>query len=158
MINERETREVLMLTFRAAKLGETELMKAIQAYLRYWENAEPTHGKMKLKDLMQQDQGATMMEIKAEGVNSFQRIARKYNVDFAITKDKNVDPPAYQVFFKGRDQDVIAKAFNEYVNRTQRKAEAKPFTEKLKEFREKADIMNRSRQLKDKHRSMEKGL
>ena len=158
MINERESSEVLMLAFRAARFGETELMKAIQAYIRHRQNAPPQHGKMKLKELMQRDQGATMMEIKSDAVKDFQRIAKKYNVDFAITKDKTQDPPQYQVFFKGRDQDVIAKAFNEYVGKQQKKAERVPFTKKLQQMQEKADMLNKARQAKDKHRSMEKSL
>lgn len=88
MINERESREVLMLTFRAARFGETELMKAIKAYIRHRQNAPPQHGKLKLKELMQRDQGATVMEIKSDAVKEFQRIAKKYNVDFAITRRK----------------------------------------------------------------------
>ena len=158
MINEHESKEVIMLAFRAIKFGEAEFLKAVQAYLKHRQNAPPEHGKVKLKELMQMDQGATMMEIKPEGVRGFQRIAKKYNVDFAITKDKTKDPPAYQVFFKGRDQDVIAKAFNEYVNKQQKKAERVPFTEKLRQMQQKADILNKMREAKDRHRSMEKSL
>ena len=109
MINEHESKEVIMLAFRAIKFGEAEFLKAVQAYLKYRQNAPPQHGKVKLKELMQMDQGATMMEIRPEGVRGFQRIAKKYNVDFSITKDRTQNPPAYQVFFKGRDQEVIAK-------------------------------------------------
>ena len=158
MIHEQETKEIVMLAFRTIKFGEAEFLKAVQAYLKHRQNAPPQHGKMKLKELMQRDQGATMMEIKSDAVKDFQRIAKKYNVDFAITKDKTQDPPQYQVFFKGRDQDVIAKAFNEYVGKQQKKAERVPFTKKLQQMQEKADMLNKARQAKDKHRSMEKSL
>ncbi|MCI9305748.1 MAG: alcohol dehydrogenase catalytic domain-containing protein, partial [Lachnospiraceae bacterium] len=33
-------------------------------------------------------------------------LAKKYNVDFAVKKDKTVAPPKYMVFFKGKDADV----------------------------------------------------
>ena len=148
----------MMLKFKAARFSEGVLMKAMQAYLRHRQNAPPQHGKMKLKELMQRDQGATMMEIRPEAVRGFQRIAKKYNVDFSIYKDKTQKPPVYQCFFKARDQDVIAKAFNEYVSKQQRKAEKVPFTKKLQQMQEKADILNKARQAKDKHRSMEKSL
>ena len=158
MIHEQETKEIVMLAFRAIKFGEAEFLKAVQAYLKYRQNAPPQHGKVKLKELMQMDQGATMMEIRPEGVRGFQRIAKKYNVDFSITKDRTQDPPAYQVFFKGRDQDVIAKAFNEYVAKRTKKAEKESFKKKLDKLQEKADLLNKARQIKDKHRSMEKSL
>ena len=88
-----------MLAFRAIKFGEAEFLKAVQAYLKYRQNAPPQHGKVKLKELMQMDQGARMMEMKADAIGGFKRIAAKYNMDFAVTKDKSKDPPLYQVFF-----------------------------------------------------------
>ena len=121
MINEEGSTVVVALTFAAAKLTEEVLKKAISSYLKQRENAPPAHGKMKLKDLMQQDQGANMMEIKSDCIKGFERIASKYNIDFAVTKDKTKDPPVYQVFFKGRDQDVLAKAFNEFVSKNEKK-------------------------------------
>ena len=42
-------------------------------------------------------------------------VARKYNVDFAVKKDKTTEPPKYLVFFKGRDADAVAQAFKEFV-------------------------------------------
>lgn len=158
MINERESREVVVLAFRAVKLTETVLMKVIQAYLNSRLEQPEHHGKLKLKELMQKDQGATAMEINPDAVRGFQRIAKKYNVDFAIAKDKTKRPPGYQVFFKGRDQDVISKAFNEFVQKQMKKAEREPFSKKLQNFKEKADILNKAKTIKDKHRSMEKSL
>ena len=43
-------------------------------------------------------------------IKSFERVARKYNVDFAVKKDKTTVPPKYVVFFKGRDADAVAQA------------------------------------------------
>lgn len=47
-----------------------------------------------------------MMEIAPDAVRGFQRIAKKFNVDFAITKDKSKEPPLLQVFFKARDYQL----------------------------------------------------
>ena len=44
----------------------------------------------------------------------FEKYARKYGVDYAITKDKSVFPPKYLVFFKARDADAMTAAFNAY--------------------------------------------
>ena len=43
-------------------------------------------------------------------IKSFERVVRKYNIDFAVKKDKTTDPPKYVVFFKGRDADAVAQA------------------------------------------------
>lgn len=44
----------------------------------------------------------------------FEKYARKYGVDYAITKDRSVVPPKYLVFFKARDADAMTAAFNAY--------------------------------------------
>ena len=158
MINERESQKVVVLAFRAVKLTGKVLMKAIKAYLDSIENTPEKHGQMKLKDLMQRDQGAKMMEMKGDAIGGFKRIAGKYNIDFAVTKDKSKEPPLYQVFFKARDEDVITKAFNEYVAKRTKKAEKEPFKKTLEKLQEKADILNKAKIIKDKHRTMEKAL
>lgn len=102
MVNEIAAKEVLCLAFRAVRLGEKELERVIKAYLASRGDTPVVHGKMKLKDLMQLDQGAKMMEIAPDAVKGFQRIAKKFNIDFAVTKDKNQDPPMFQIFFKAK--------------------------------------------------------
>ena len=158
MINENQSKELIVLAFRAVKLTEDVMVKVIKAYLDSIPEQPVQHGKMKLKDLMQLDQGANMMEIKADCIKGFERIAGKYNIDFAVMKDKTKEPAVYQVFFKGRDQDVIAKAFNEFVKKNEKQQERIPFSQKLQKMKEKADILNAARVVKDKHRAMEKVL
>ena len=60
---------------------------------------------------MGMDQGANTMEINDANIKTFNRVAAKYNIDYAVQKDKSVNPPKYIIYFKGRDADVIAKAF-----------------------------------------------
>lgn len=158
MINEEASSAVVALTFEALKLTEAEFAKAVKTYLNNKADSPVSHGKMKLKDLMQLDQGANMMEIKADCIKGFERIAGKYNIDFAVMKDKTKEPAVYQVFFKGRDQDVIAKAFNEFVKKHEKQQDRVSFAQKLQKMKEKADILNAARVVKDKHRAMEKVL
>ena len=61
-------------------------------------------------------------------------MARKYNVDFAVKKDKTVEPPKYMVFFKGEDADVITQAFKEFVKVNEKKHGRVSVREKLAEF------------------------
>ena len=158
MVNEEVSATVVVLSFAAEKLTETVLAKAFKAYAAHRAESPPKHGKMKLKDLMQQDQGANMMEIKSDCIKGFERIAGKYNIDFAVMKDKTKEPPVFQVFFKGRDQDVIAKAFNEFVKKHEKQKESVPFTQKLQKMKEKADSLNTARMAKVRKKSLEKAL
>ena len=80
--------------------------------------------------------GATSIEVTDNNIKSFERVARKYNVDFAVKKDKTVEPPKYMVFFKGKDADVITQAFKEFVKVNEKKCGRVSVKEKLAEFRE----------------------
>jgi len=48
-------------------------------------------------------------------LKGFEQVARKYGVDYAITKDQNVIPPKYTVFFKAKDADALTSAFEEWM-------------------------------------------
>ena len=65
------------------------------------------HGKQSVKDLIGQNQGVSRMPIGDASIRDFEREARKYGVDFAVTKDKTAEPPQYTVFFKARDADAL---------------------------------------------------
>ena len=44
----------------------------------------------------------------------FERVARKYGIDYSLKKDSATTPPRYLVFFRARDVDVMTAAFKEY--------------------------------------------
>lgn len=71
-------------------------------------------GKQTIQELIGQNQGVTNIDISQTDLKGFEKYARKYGVDYAITKDKSVSPPKYLVFFKARDTDAMTAAFNAY--------------------------------------------
>ena len=71
-----------------------------------------------------------------KNIKSFERVAKKYGVDFAIKKDKTVSPPKYLVFFKGRDADAITAAFTEFTAKTMEKAARPSVLAQLRKFTE----------------------
>ena len=71
-------------------------------------------GKQTVKQLAKQGQGLSNIEIKDENIKSFDGIARKYGVDYALKKDKTVYPPVWLVFFKARNADALTAAFKEF--------------------------------------------
>ena len=64
--------------------------------------AAPIRGKQTVKQLIGQNQGVSSVDIAKSGIKDFERIARRYGVDFAVTKDKSVQPPRYTIFFKAK--------------------------------------------------------
>jgi len=83
-------------------------------------------GKQTVKQLVGQGHGVTNIEISDKNIKSFEGIARKYGVDFAVVKDATDNPPKHLVFFKGRDTDAVAAAFKEYTAKQLNKTAEKP--------------------------------
>ena len=65
------------------------------------------HGKQTVKQLVGQNQGISNIEITDPSIKEFEKIARKYGVDYAVKKDRSSSPPKYLIFFKGRDADAV---------------------------------------------------
>ena len=107
-------------------------------------------GKQTVKQLIGQNQGVSNIEINDPSIRDFERIARKYGVDYAVKKDRSASPPKYLIFFKARDADALTTAFTEYTGKKVKKAEKteRPSVlAKLAQFKEllKNTVVDRSR-------------
>ena len=150
-MQEEVTQKTIALVIKTAKLDANVLKAAMKMYLNHHkQKAQKTHGKTSVKKLVGEGVGASSIEITDGNIKSFERVAKKYNVDFAITKDKTTKPPKYMVLFKGRDADVIAQAFREFVYGNEKKKGRVSLREKLKHYKEAAP------QDKNRERSREK--
>ena len=130
MQEEIENRTVTLI-ISAVKLTARELKAGMDKYLsekksKAMEKArgapEKPTGKQTVKQLVGQNQGVSNIEVTERNIKGFDRVARKYGVDYAIKKDKTGEIPRYLVFFKARDADALTAAFTEY---TGKKAKAK---------------------------------
>lgn len=104
-------------------------------------------GKQSMDKLMKQNVQLSNIEITDGNIKSFERVAKKYSIDFSLKKDVNADPPRYYVFFKARDVDVMTAAFKEYIGRSLNKDKKPSVRKKLQQAI--------SKSLK-KHRELEK--
>ena len=107
-------------------------------------------GKQTVKQLIGQNQGVSNIEINDPSIKDFERIARKYGVDYAVKKDRSASPPKYLIFFKARDADALTAAFSEYTQKKVKKAdrsERPSVLEKLAQFKAllKNTLVDRSR-------------
>ena len=131
MQEEVENRAVT-LVISATKLTARLLKAAILKYLASRKEKklakaraapEKHTGKQTVKQLIGQNQGVSNIEITDPSIKEFEKIARKYGVDYAVKKDRSSSPPKYLIFFKGRDADALTAAFTEYTGKKVRKAE-----------------------------------
>lgn len=104
-------------------------------------------GKQTVKELVGQNQGVSNIEINDLDIKSFEKIARKYGVDYAIKKDRSTSPPKYLVFFKARDADALTAAFTEYSSKKVKQQERPSVLKKLAHFKEmvKNAVVDRSK-------------
>lgn len=159
-MQEEVENRTITLSVNATKMTGRVLKEALRKYLAYQKaksqgkstkDVKPT-GKQTVKQLVGQNQGVTNVEIEDKSIKDFERIARKYGVDYAIKKDKTSDVPRYLIFFKARDGDALNAAMNEYAQKQLTKKTKPSLLKKLKSL---GDLV-KSR--KPKVRNKDKGL
>ena len=111
-VSKEITDKSVHIAVRLAKPVLEDFMKALKEVAKkpvkaaghaIGQKIHPTEGKQSVKTLIRQGQGVSSIPLADEGLKDFQKIAKKYGVDFAVVKDKNSEPPIYTIFFKAMD-------------------------------------------------------
>ena len=141
MQEEVENRTV-NLAISTTKLTLRTIISGIRKYLQHREKVKAkkgrdpaVHGKQSVKKLLGQNQGAANAEIEKEGIKDFERLAKKYGVDFAVRKDKTVDPPRYFVFVRAKDADALDSICKEHQARSMTKDRKPSVLAQLSKFK-----------------------
>lgn len=92
-------------------------------------------GRMTIRQLMKERSGLSNIEIHDEHIHNFERIARRYGIEYAIKKERNREAPHYLIFFRSRDTDVLQTAFNEFVKKRLKIQERPSLREKLQKLK-----------------------
>ena len=135
-IQEEIESRTVALSVSTAKLTGRIFKVAICKYLEHRKNKQRDgpvvpHGKQSVKQLIGQNQGVSTIESNDPHIRDFDRIARKYGVDYAIKKVKDDGGKhKYVIFFKARDADALTQAFTEYTRKSAER-EKKPSVRKL---------------------------
>ena len=144
MQEEVESR-TLTLAVNGAKFSGRLLKAAVCKYMAHRKEVKQQKnrdgpvvppGKQSVTQLVGQGQGVSNIELTDPSIRDFERIARKYGVDYAVKRDRSSDPPRFLIFFKGRDNDAITAAFQEYANQKVKKASRPSVMKRLEAFRD----------------------
>ena len=157
MQEEIENRTV-NLAISTGRLSARAIEIGVRAYLEHHNKrkitkvSETQHGKQTVKQLIGQNQGVSTMEINDKNIKVFQRIAKRYGVDFAVQKDKAAITSNYLVFFKARDADALDAVLKDYTAYTLNQKGRKSILLKLEQFKEKVakipkKVRNRKREI-----------
>ena len=150
MQEEVEMRVVTMM-FNATKFSGKTLKSGVSQLLRAMHGKLTVpHGKQSVRQLARQNQGMTNIEIDDPDIHAFERIARKYGVDFAVKRAKG-DETKYLVFFKARDADALTAAFKEYTQKDLARSARPSLLSQLHKFRELAQALGRDRVKNKEH-------
>ena len=139
-VREKSVAFVIRVGKAGGKLTASMLKYAMEQYLKQQSNPRAPHGKQSVKSLVKQGAGVQNIEITDKNIRSFQSVARKYGVDYALKKDTSSQPPRYLVFFKARDTDALTAAFREFSGKQLKRSKKPSILVQLKKFQE--QIMN----------------
>ena len=128
-LNDMEKRKNLKTQKKNVSKNEEIKVKARDKAEKKLEAKKP-RGKQTMKQLMNQGVQLTNIPITDDNIKSFERIARKYGIDYSLKKDVSTDPPRFMVFFKAKDVDVMTAAFKEYAGVSMKKKVKKPSVKK----------------------------
>ena len=123
----------MALSIKDNKLTARGLAQALQAAGRKIaktrrEHKMP-HGRQTVRQLMAH--GAATNSIEIEAPRQFDRVARRFNVDYAFYK---TGPDKYLLFFKSGQADAVTACFSEYSKRLLKRSKSSrvPIREQLK--------------------------
>lgn len=109
---------------KASKLTARGLAYAFRAVGRKiakaHREAQTPHGKQSVKKLMAHGTATNSIEVDAPKV--FDRVARKWNVDYAFYQ---TEPGKYLLFFKSGQADAMTACFSEYSRKVLDKAKSR---------------------------------
>ena len=120
---------------KASKLTARSLAYALRAVGRKiakeYRASKTPHGKQSVKKLMAHGVATNSIELSGD-TKTFDRVARKWNVDYAFYK---AGPDKYLLFFKSGQADAITACFSEYSKKVLNKSKSRrtPIRDQLKQ-------------------------
>ncbi|MGN0620289.1 MAG: PcfB family protein [Porcipelethomonas sp.] len=112
---ESGTKKTIDLSIQAEKITSDILKNAMAEFL---DGKAEKKGRMTLRQLEKKSQSKLeSIEVTDNNISDFLQTARKYDVDFALKRDKSTSPPTYHVFFSASKNESFNKAFSEYAGR-----------------------------------------
>ena len=148
-MQEEVTGKTVALIISGTKLSEQVFEKAVKKFLEEIQKSKQPkiyRGKQTLHQLKQHGASLTNIEITEQNIKAFSSVAKKYDIDYALKKDPNTQPPHYYVFFKARDKDQLQPAFKEFTAMTLDREKRPTIRERLAQAQEQAKTKHRERE------------
>lgn len=150
---ESGTKKTIDISLKAEKITADILKSALQEFMS---GKAEKKGRMTYKQL--QDKSPSKLdsiEVSDSNIGDFLKTARKYDVDFALKRDKNTEPTTYHVFFSAAKTEDFKKAFSEYIGKGQGKTKQRGQFTREQMHKEAQRIASKPRKQKQREKTRE---
>ena len=147
---ESGTRKTIDISLKAEQITANVLKLALSELLsgKAEKKGRMTYEQLQEKSISKLDS----IEVSDANIGDFLKTARKYDIDFALKKEKDSEPPTYHVFFSAAKTEDFRRAFSEYIGKGQGKSKQRSVVTREQMQRETARAAGKPR----KHRQREK--
>ena len=116
---ESAAKKTIDLSMKTEKITSDVLRLAMQEFLS---GKAEKKGRMTYKQLQAKSPSKLdSIEVNGSNIGDFLNTARKYDIDFALKRDKSTSPPTYHVFFSAAKTEDFKRAFTEYADKSRGK-------------------------------------
>ena len=157
VLQDEVNEKVVSLCIRGGKISAQILKASLQKLLREMEQSQKRQkisGKGQKKETVYH-QELSNIEVTDGNIRSFEKYARKYDIDYCLKKDRSAEPPKYYVFFKAKEVDSITAAFKEYTGWQLKKSKKVSVRKKLYLAMERVAKHRQREKMKQKNRGQE---
>ncbi|MBP1536008.1 MAG: PcfB family protein [Ruminococcus sp.] len=148
---ESGAKKTIDISIKAEKMTADVLKSALQEFMS---GKAEKKGRMTYKQLQAKSPSKLdSIEVSDKNIGDFLKTARKYDVDFALKRNKSTQPPTYHVFFSAARTEDFKRAFSEYLGKGQGKKRGEFTREQMQQQAQK--VASRPRKQKQREKSRE---
>ena len=151
---ESGAKKTIDISIKAEKLTADVLKSALQELMS---GKAEKRGRMTYKQLQAKSPSKLdSIEVSDRNIGDFLKTARKYDVDFALKRDKSTQPPTYHVFFSAAKTENFKRAFSEYLGKGQGKSQKRGEFTREQMHQQAQKVANRPRKQKQREKNRAK--
>jgi hypothetical protein len=113
--HKQNLRQLSAIGIQTVEMTKEVFVSAVRGFLEG--HSPEKSGETTLKKLQEQSGGnLENIRVTDQNIGSFTETARKYDIDYALKRDKSTEPPTWYVFFKTNEKrrDTLNRAMTEY--------------------------------------------
>lgn len=128
--------KTVALIIKGVKVTPSVLAAAMRLYLaaqKQMQNQGILSRKVSIQELTGKDGNLESIQVTKENIKSFEKVAQRYGIEYALKRNSAAETPTYYVFFKAKDLEAMTAAFQEFTVQELKNEKRKKEAEKTKE-------------------------